>query len=224
MKGISALLIIFFAACNSITSGEKQYAEQFDSIRNVLSQPQPFVDPEPGSIYAQLVERVSGDSGEIRQFYYHINDFYGYISNLRRQFYLASGDSTGVKFAAGQEKNSRLTKSFFENDQNTSRFLYTSLRFTFEKLRHQAMDDNARAAIMRFEDASLGNMSIMEDFYEVYLEDTEPATVITILNSFEQRIRRFEQQILARYFNNYINELKEKILWDGHSDRDTLSR
>ena len=223
MKATPVLLTLFILSCSNITSGEKQFAAQFDSINRVLRQTETQVSQESDSIYASLVNRIAYDSGEIRQFYYHIHDFYGYLASLRTQFYRLSGDSSATRFQPGQEDNKELTRQFFDSEERISRLLYTSLRFTFEKLRHQAPDDQTREAIIRFEDASLGNMVSMEDFKEVYLENTPPGTVITILNSFEQRIRRFELLVLTKYFNNYIHELKEKILWDGNSNRDTLS-
>lgn len=217
------ICFLVFTSCNNRNSTPSLPYSQFDSIRNELSKVQQQVNIQSDSVYEQLINKLTDETGGVRQFYYQVHDFYGYIRNLQYRLQTAAGD-TGQGISPVQSSDKEITRKFFEDSKNTSDYLLTSLRFTFDQLRQFAQIDSLRESINAFETASLGNLDSTRQLYEVYFKEAGPAKAITILNSFEQRVRQFELLILTRHYNNYINELKEKILGNGNRDRDTLQQ
>src|SRR5687767_13742673 len=62
------------------------------------------------------IEMKFGDADKyriVRQMYYTISDFYGYLSDLKRKFYIACGDDAGESLPVVSEDKKSLTNDFF---------------------------------------------------------------------------------------------------------------
>ncbi|HEX7844908.1 MAG TPA: hypothetical protein VF476_03845 [Chitinophagaceae bacterium] len=194
LKGLLlAFISIVISSCsNGVSDKEKdRILQNFDSIRLSLEKGGTLQNSR--LLYDSLVSRLMHEPDPWRQFYYSVHDFYGYIDNVQGRFQAECGDSAW-------ENNIEITNRFFADNKNTSAGLYGSLKSVLNYLHSKATDSATRGKISTFDHATFGKMRSMEDMKKVYFHNVPPVAVITILNSFEQKVRDLELLVLKEHY------------------------
>jgi hypothetical protein len=157
----------------------------------------------PQSLYDSLVNKLlMEEDGGIRQMYYNVHDFYGYISDLKWRFCLACGDSKGSDIPEGNEERVNLTNSFFLNTAPAT-YLLNQLLETKKSLSMNTLSDTIRKEINAIGQL-LGEYRSSytgEYWQKMYFHDKTPRDAISVLNRFEHQVKNIEFAILIEHFN-----------------------
>jgi GldM N-terminal domain len=192
------IIIICLAACKDPAEEKKETLTMFDRINNELQKIDTLLI-RSNPLHDSLLQ-AAWDNSETRQMHYTINDFYGYLSNLRMLFNRFAGDSTGETFPPGKETDISLSNAFFKNGGNTSGILYGQLTAVFRALKGHTSNEVIRERINTFESNTTEKFPSSQQLLKGYFYNTPPVAVITILNNFEQTIKDITVDVLKEYF------------------------
>lgn len=201
---------------------KEKILREFDSLNKSLNKPLPYdsndglgalkralaplertediVDKNNAILYDSLEKKLAeaGGFGKIRQMRYVVQDCYGYLTDLERQFSLACGDTAGKEIPTGKEGDLSIANEFFFGKGPGS-----NMEVVFKKTRDALLANTKDSSIIA-EINKLGRVreslaAKHKDFMHAYFYNVPPVAVITILNKFELDIRLIEQRILQEY-------------------------
>lgn len=213
-----------YSCSNKAKKEQDRLLREFDSISKSLDKPA-FRDSSRGGVgtgngvgsigsasekallmtillYDSLEKKFGGTAtfSKIQQMSYHMQDFYLYLYDLKRRFYIAAGDSIGRNLPEGKEADLALTNSFFlgkDPDNNVG----IKLKNVQAALLLNTKDTSLIEAINKLTSIPVSAQGKQKDFMNAYFYNVPPVAANTILNYYEFTIRNFENQILQDYLN-----------------------
>lgn len=204
MKYVIFVTISVLISCDNHHSSSEQIIKNFDSVSKSLERTNKRVSKSTITLYAELEKKItSHDSlGKIKNLQYALQGFYEFMLKLKNKFIIVCGDSSGFAIPLKNEDDLSLTNSFFFQSKNETKYLFPQLKSTQFILRANASDSSLYIQIndwnaFKFSEDPRGSEG--DIFMKKYFYNTPPFAVITILNKFENDIRKFENQVLANY-------------------------
>ena len=120
-------------------------------------------------------------------------DFYTYTMLLKMHFYAFCGDTSSIGLPAKSDQDINLTNGFFLV-QGPADELYPKL----QRLTHIFLNCN-RDSLLLPGIRELTGSANEGSFREKCFRDTPPVAAVTIINNFENKVRRLESAILQQY-------------------------
>lgn len=190
------LLATALLACTNTPAPQEpdEIMRKFDSVSHSLQKTNNSVSQSATESYKLLEKKLAGTdkAGSLQQFQYQVNDFYGYMQELKRRFYIACGDSSGTALppSADAEDAIGITNRFFE--KNESAWVLLPQLESVQKAFRTMNRDTVLAAKIDQLTAHPG-----KEFNKGWFYNVPPVAAITMLNKFENDVRNVEQQILG---------------------------
>ena len=196
------LLIIILFACRAKNKSEgERIIHDFDSINRSLEQLHNQIDIFDSATYKALVTRLFDDSAAgSKQLYYTLNDFHGYMTNLRWNFYKYCGDNSGQTLPRGTEDSVQLTENFIRDPHTTIHVLRGQLNEVTNDLFFFADSEQLKVELHGFRLRNLEPYDTDKEFLDTFFAGLPPVAFITILNSFEQTLKNISLKVLKDHF------------------------
>lgn len=190
---ISCSVILF--SCNN--NAGKEVVKDFDSVNQSLQKANNAISSSAGELYQQLEKKLAGTdkSGSLQQLQYHIQDFYGYMADLKQRFYRACGDSTGTALPVVAEDSIDLTNSFFQA-KGPAEFLPVQLAEVQQAMLKHTADAAVIAKINKL--TSYPGEERKTGFNKGWFYNVPPVAAVTMLNKFENDVRTLEAAVLKQ--------------------------
>lgn len=176
--------------------------DNLDSLDKLISE-SPVIKEQQR--YDSAVAAIAGESSHpLRQLYYSVHDFYGYLADVQRRFYIFCGDKDGQAFPGQKElKDSKLTNAFFaQKGPNDKYILYLQLKDLIGVMESKSRSKEAREAITRFKSATTGAYRSPDALCNAYFTDAAPVAAIVALKNFELHVKEIETIIIHQKLNN----------------------
>lgn len=189
------------ASLDSITSKVDSNGNQVGGFKAIGS-----VFGNGSSIYDSLELKFAGTAQLplILRMRREMREFYDYMSELRRRFYVFCGDKTGDSLPAASENNTTLTRDFFFHTEPAT-YLWSYLLTAKKSLHDNTSSEKIREELRKI--APLGDGSnrsssggyTTEQWRNKYLKDMPPIAALTFINAIEGQIKNTEAKILFDY-------------------------
>ena len=204
MKHVIFIALAGLISCNNHRSSHDRVLKDFDSVSRSLDRTNEKISKSTNILYAELEKKfTTHDSlGKINNLQHAVQDFYGFISDLKKKFIITCGDSSGITILLQSKDDLSLTNSFFFQNKSNTKYLFLQLKSTQFTLRANVADSSLKDEInnwntFKFSEGPGGSEE--NKFMKRYFYSIPPVAVITILNKFEMDITKFENQVLANY-------------------------
>ncbi|MCX6319260.1 MAG: hypothetical protein NTW29_18425 [Bacteroidetes bacterium] len=196
MKAIQSFIIIliypFLFSCNNNAGDEAM--KNFDSINQSLQKTNNSVNQTSTELYQMLEKKWAGTdkAGSLQQFKYQVQDFYGYMGELKRRFYLALGDSsgTGAGISMGGEEKVDITNRFFESDEAA-----IVLEAQLKNVQQAFLKINHDKAMAQKIDKLTDHPG--KEFNTGWFYNIPPLAAHTLLYKFEYDVKYLEENLLS---------------------------
>jgi GldM N-terminal domain len=184
--------VILFSCTNNAGN---DMVKKFDSVNQSLQKTNNSVTKSAAGLYKQLEKKWAGTdkAGSLQQLQYHIYDFYGYMSELKRLFYIFCGDTTGtgLSLPGEGEDNIDFTNRFF--DEHVSAIV---LPAQLENVQKAFRAINLDTALTRKIDQLTAHPG--KEFNKGWFYNVPPVAALTMLSKFENDVRNLEVQVLKQ--------------------------
>lgn len=199
MKAIAVSILIscgvVLFSCNN--NAGKDIVKKFDSVSQSLQKTNNSVTRSTDELYKQLEKKWSGTdkSGSLQQLKYQVNDFYGYMADLRYRFYQASGDTAGTSLSANALDSIDLTNTFF-GTKGPAEFLPVQLQEVQTILLKHTSDSLLIEKIREL--TSYPGEDRKTGFNKGWFYNVPPVAALTMLSKFENDVRNLEVRVLKQ--------------------------
>jgi GldM N-terminal domain len=204
MKEVVFISIVFtmLISCNNNHSASEQVLKDFDSVNKSLENTNEKIPISTSTLYAEFEKKfaINDSFGRISLMQPTFQDFYEFMSGLKRKFIIICGDSSGTAVPIQSEAKLSLTNSFFFQKKSEAMYLFGRLKEVQNYLKAIAIDSLLKDEIKVWNTFKLieepgGNES--SKFMKVHFYNIPPVAAITILSKFENDIKNFENKVLS---------------------------
>jgi GldM N-terminal domain len=196
---LSLVVLVVLFSCANHSSTSDEFLEDFDSVSKSLEKTNGRVSKSTNTLYAELEKKFgdNGGFGKIQQMRYYVQDFYGYISDIKFRFNIACGDkSTGLMMPEESTDDLSLTNNFFIENKHAET-LVNQMKAVQKVLLLNVTDPSLKDEIERWMVIPVREKKY--SFERAYFYNTPPVASISILNKFENDVKVFESKILTNY-------------------------
>jgi hypothetical protein len=185
---------------NPPLSDTNEIIKAFNTVNRSLEKTSNTIFRSSAILYDSLERKlsVSGGFGKIRQLYYGVNDFCGYLSDLEMRFKIACGDSTGKTLPEESTGNIRMTNNFFLK-KGPADFLLPEMKDLKTAFLTNTKDVKLIGKINKLDELPYGPGKEHQSYIKAYFHNAPPVAVITMLHKIENDIRIIENQLLKDY-------------------------
>jgi hypothetical protein len=195
MKEMVFISIAFtvLLSCNNNHSASEQVLKDFDSVSKSLENTNEKIPKSTSTLYAEFEKKfaINDSFGRISLMRPTFQNFYRFISDLKRKFIIICGDSSGTIVPLQSEDNLSLTNSFFFQKKSEAVYLFGRLKGVQNQLKAIAVDSLLKDEIKAWNTFKLieePGGSERDKFMKKYFYNVPPVAAITILNKFCQVI------------------------------------
>jgi hypothetical protein len=209
MKQVILISIAFIGllSCNNHHSASEQILKDFDSVSKSLENTIENASKSTNTLYAEFEKKfaINDSFGKISLMQPTFQQFHGFMSGLKRKFIITCGDSSGTALPLQSEDNLSLTNSFFFQKNNEAMYLFPQLKEVQNYLKVIAID-----SLLKDEINAWNTFKLIEGprgdegskFMKKYFYNLAPVAAITILDKFENDIKKFEDKVLSNCLKN----------------------
>ncbi|MBL0333875.1 MAG: hypothetical protein IPP73_00655 [Chitinophagaceae bacterium] len=147
-------------------------------------------------IYDSLARRFPERKREFILIRTSVDHYLQFTGNLKSDFYLVCGDKTGQTIPIISEDSIDLTNRFFIQSRNSAA-LYSQIQKARNFMQPYCTDSVQRSISKKLEP-----VSDEKTFTDLYFMDIPPVAVITIINSFDYKVKELEESILSSLLNS----------------------
>lgn len=190
------VFILFLPACNNRAADNVM--RDFDSVNQSLRRTNNSLEQSANELYQQLEQQWAGTSkaGSLQQLQYHVQDFYGYLSDLKLRFYRACGDSTGASMPPGSEDDPLITNNFFGPDGPAA-----SLPVQLQQVQTMLMKHTSDSLLVNRirQLTSYPGEERNAGFNKGWFYNVPPVAAVTLLHKFGNDVYLLEAAILKSF-------------------------
>lgn len=210
----SSLLILVYSCGNESEQKKEEILDSFKAASKDLEKTKRlvFLESATAAFYDTLTKKLVGtdEYSKITQMRVAFQDFYFYNSDLRTEFFKFCGDNEGRKIPAGKEGEINLTTQYFI-ERGYADDLYGRMQKVSESLPPRLTSEKDMESILGTLRPRNEAGESAELFLNAYFNNVPPVAAVTILNTFDLKLRRIEHNVLFNYNDKFLSTNTKQI-------------